>query len=387
MHGWTGVAAHHGGPGTGRLGSTVMTAESIPDDNVYRPGRHGDADVERGLVDFAVNVRGETPDFVRTALEEACSRLASYPSAADTDAALEAICALHRRERDEVLLLAGAADGFEMLPRLGIRHAALVQPSFTEPELALRAAGIRISQIELAPPWRIDPDDIGTRIPDDADLVVVGNPTNPTSVLHSRAALDAMRRPGRILVVDEAFADLTLDPETGEREPESLASDRGDDLVVIRSITKTFGLAGLRAGYLLAAPGIVARLNRGRRPWPLSTPSLVAITQCVGPAGQRFCDDAARVVAADRDAMVDRLALAGIEVCTGPAAPFVLIDIPEAIAVKKALRAAGFGVRSCANFVGLSTDHLRLAVRDDATVGLMVDALIRARKELDDDRR
>ena len=154
---------------------------------------------------------------------------------------------------------------------------------------------------------------------------------------------------------------------------------------MIRSVTKTFGLAGLRAGYLLASPEIVERLSLGRRPWPLSTPALAALAECVGPAGQRFCDDAARAVAAEREFMLERLALAGIRVCTPPTAPFILIEMPNGIAVKNALRAAGFGVRSCANFVGLDGDHLRLAVRDNATVTAMVDALARARKDVDDD--
>ena len=55
-------------------------------------------------------------------------------------------------------------------------------------------------------------------MPDEADLVVVGNPTNPTSVLHAREQILALRRPGRIVVVDEAFADAV------PGEPESLAA-------------------------------------------------------------------------------------------------------------------------------------------------------------------
>ena len=57
-------------------------------------------------------------------------------------------------------------------------------------------------------------------MPDEADLVVVGNPTNPTSVLHRRDQVLALRRPGRIVVVDEAFADAI------PGEPASLAESR-----------------------------------------------------------------------------------------------------------------------------------------------------------------
>ena len=58
-------------------------------------------------------------------------------------------------------------------------------------------------------------------MPEEADLVVLGNPTNPTSVLHPAADLAALARPGRVLVVDEAFAD------TVPGEPESLAARAG----------------------------------------------------------------------------------------------------------------------------------------------------------------
>ena len=92
-------------------------------------------------------------------------------------------------------------------------------------------------------------------MPSDANLVFIGNPTNPTSVAHSRTTLLGLIKPGRIVVIDEAFADCL----PGERE--SVAGD-GDltGLVVIRSLTKTWGLAGLRVGYLLAAPDIIRLL-------------------------------------------------------------------------------------------------------------------------------
>ncbi|MBD0860009.1 threonine-phosphate decarboxylase [Gordonia sp. zg691] len=350
------------------------------------PERHGDQDAAPGLVDFAVNVRGTPPEFVLDAIRAGMADLARYPSAADEQCAVDAIAAAHSRRADEVLLLSGAADGFEMLPRLGVGSAALIQPSFTEPEIALRAAGVPITQTTLSAPWQLGAEREGdldslAAVPEDADLVILGNPTNPTSVLHPREAIDALRRPGRIIVVDEAFADLTLDAR-GVVEPESLASVDWPDLLVIRSVTKTFGLAGLRAGYLLGPADLLARLRAGRRPWALSTPALTALTACVGEQGHRFCVEQARLVAAERAAMIEELARIGLVPATRPAAPFVLVEMPHATEVKRRLVDHGFAVRSCANFVGLGDTHLRLAVRPIEQVRALTRAIEQVREEI-----
>ena len=350
---------------------------------LHAPERHGDQDSIPGMVDFAVNVRGDAPSFVLTAIQETLADLARYPSAEMTARVSSLIAELHGCTSAEVMLLAGAADGFELLPALRPTHAALLQPSFTEPEMALRAAGIPITHVvcDLAQP--LD-ETVRARIPADADLVVIGNPTNPTSVLHPATAITALRQPGRVIVIDEAFADLTCDPATGTREPESLAGFAAPDVVVIRSVTKTFGLAGLRAGYLLAAPELIERLARGRRAWPLSSPALAALAACCGSQGESFCDEQARQVVAERDYLLQRLADIGISPCAVPAAPFVLIEMPGAFAIKEALRHQGIAVRSCANFVGLTDDHLRLAVRPAAQVDQLIAALTRAQKEVSD---
>ncbi|QHN26873.1 threonine-phosphate decarboxylase [Gordonia pseudamarae] len=337
--------------------------------------RHGDSDSEAGLTDFAVNVRPGPPRFVLDALTARLPDLARYPTAGDDARAVDAVARAHRRTPGEILLLSGAAEGFELLPRLGARHAALIQPSFTEPELALRSAGIPITQVVLDRPWRLDADGIARLIPADADLVVIGNPTNPTSVLHPADVIEALRAPGRLVVVDEAFADLTLDPVSGEREPQSVASRRWPDVIVLRSITKTFGLAGLRAGYLLADPAIIDRLSMGRRPWALGTLSLVALAECVGPRGERYCRKVAAEVAEQRSDLIAGLRELGIEPATTPEASFVLIEVDDGLGVKRRLFEQGIAVRSAANFVGLGPGFLRLAVRDRPTTARLIESL------------
>ncbi len=115
------------------------------------------------------------------------------------------MAARHGRRPDEVLVLAGSAEGFALLPALRPRLAAVLHPGFTEPEAALRAAGVPVTRVltDEADGHRLHP----AAVPDAADLVVVGNPTNPTGVLHPADAVTALARPGRVLLVDEAFAD------------------------------------------------------------------------------------------------------------------------------------------------------------------------------------
>ena len=141
----------------------------------------------------------------------------------------------------------------------------------------LTAAGVPVHHVVLERPFRLS----GAGIPEDADLVVIGNPTNPTSVLHRREELLKLRRPGRILVVDEAFADAV------PGEPESLAGDPLPDVLVLRSLTKTWALAGLRVGYALGSPEVLARLTAQRAHWPVGTLQLEAIAACCGPRASR----------------------------------------------------------------------------------------------------
>jgi histidinol-phosphate aminotransferase len=319
---------------------------------------HGDDELAPGLVDLAVNVRPATPpDWLRAVLHEAVDASAAYP---DASAARAAVAAAHGRRPDEVLLTAGAAEAFVLLARaLRPRRAVVVHPSFTEPEAALRAAGHPVERHLLRPGdgYRLDP----AAVPADADLVVLGNPTNPTSVLHPAPDVAALARPGRVLVVDEAFAD------TVPGEPESLAG-RGDlpGLLVVRSLTKTWGLAGLRVGYALGAPELITELAAAQPHWPVSTPALAALRACTAPAARAEAHDAAIQLGGWRHALLDALP-AGVRVVAEPRSSFVLLQVPDGERVRAELRGHGWAVRRGDTFPGLSADHIRVAVRDPAT--------------------
>ncbi|MFF5593496.1 Rv2231c family pyridoxal phosphate-dependent protein CobC [Streptomyces althioticus] len=334
---------------------------------------HGDAEVRDdggALVDLAVNVRADTPPaWLRDRIAASLTGLAAYP---DGRAARAAVAARHGLPVERVLLTAGAAEAFVLLARaLKVSRPVVVHPQFTEPEAALRDAGHTVDRVLLreSDGFRLDP----AAVPEDADLVVVGNPTNPTSVLHPAGVLAGLARPGRTLVVDEAF----MDAVPGEREALAGRTDV-PGLVVLRSLTKTWGLAGLRIGYVVAAAETVALLERAQPLWPVSTPALAAAEACVSPAALAEAEEAARVVAANRAYLIAGLrdfASHGLRVVEPAEAPFVLVRVPDGAAVRETLRALGYATRRGDTFPGLGTEWLRLAVRDRGTTEGLLGAL------------
>ncbi|MGR6969633.1 Rv2231c family pyridoxal phosphate-dependent protein CobC [Streptomyces cynarae] len=337
---------------------------------------HGDAEVRdggAGLTDLAVNVRADTPPaWLREVIAESLGGLAAYP---DGRAARAAVAERHGVPAERVLLTAGAAEAFVLLARaLKVRRPVVVHPQFTEPEAALRAAGHVVDRVLLrqADGFRLDP----ALVSQDADLVVIGNPTNPTSVLHPASVIEELARPGRVLVVDEAF----MDAVPGEREALAGRTDV-PGLVVLRSLTKTWGLAGLRIGYVLADPGTIAQLERAQPLWPVSTPALAAAQACVSPRALAEAAHAAHRVTADRAHLVAGLrefGPDGLHVAEPAEGPFVLVRLARAAAVRRHLRDLGFAVRRGDTFPGLDEEWLRLAVRDRVTVNRFLQALDRA---------
>lgn len=272
-----------------------------------------------------------------------------------------------------MLLTAGAAEAFVLLARaLKVRHPLVVHPQFTEPEAALRDAGHEVARLLLREEdgFRLDP----AAVPETADLVIIGNPTNPTSVLHPADDIAELARPGRLLVVDEAFMDAVPD------EPEALAG-RTDipGLVVLRSLTKTWGLAGLRIGYVLADADTIATLERAQPLWPVSTPALAAAEACMEPAALKEAARAAQLLATERAHLLAGLAeFDEVRVVASAEGPFVLAHVRRGAEVRVRLRALGFAARRGDTFPGLGPGWLRLAVRDRATTNRFLQALDQA---------
>lgn len=327
---------------------------------------HGDLDLAPGTVDLAVNVRlPHPPAWLAEAI--AAADLARYPSGT---AARQALAALHGVAPDFVLPTAGAAEAFTLIARaLAPRRPVVVHPQFSGADEAFAAAGITAEAVLVEPgAFLLDP----ASIPADADLVVLGNPTNPTGVLHPSTVVRSLMRPGRTLVVDEAFMDATGD------EGCSLIGPEMDGLVVIRSLTKTWGLAGLRSGYLVAGTDLIGPLAAQQPLWPVSAPALAAMVAVASDRGREEAAAAAVQLVGWRDALLGELARTPARPVPGSRAPFVLLDTSAFghRSLRADLLAAGFAVRRGESFPGLGPSWIRVAVREPEVSARFADALV-----------
>ncbi|HEY5316385.1 MAG TPA: bifunctional adenosylcobinamide kinase/adenosylcobinamide-phosphate guanylyltransferase [Solirubrobacteraceae bacterium] len=329
---------------------------------------HGDRDLRPGDEDHAVNVlAGGPPGWLREALATALECEADrYPDESQAQAAL---AALHGREPEEIVPTNGAAEALWLLgPALRPRLAVCVHPGFTEAEAALHAHGVPVVRVQRDPAaaFALDP----AAVPAAADLLIVGNPASPSGTLDPAAALLALRAPGRVLVVDEAFMSML------PGEPGSLARERLADVIVIRSLTKLLAIPGLRAGYAITHPALANRLRAVRPPWSANALALAALrAAAVHPEALAALAERA---ASERADLERRLrGIAGVR--SWPSATnFCLVEVDDGPGVIAALRAQRIAVRPAESFPGLGPGHLRITARDPERNQRVAAALARA---------
>lgn len=315
---------------------------------------HGDRDLIPGSVDLAVNVLLPTPP-AWLAERIAAPLLGAYPDATD---AREALAARHGIDPSMVLPTAGGAEAFGLVARgIDMAHPMVVHPQFTEPEAALRTAGRAVQRWLLPVTTGAGAPPIGD-LPAWCDAAFIGNPTNPTGWLHPRDELLAAGE-GRLLVVDEAFMDAT-------DEAESLIAPDMPGRLVLRSLSKTWGLAGLRVGYAVGDPALIARMERMQPPWSVSSGALAAMIATSTDDALTEARARHREVAERRTRLIEALTEAGFGTVAS-VAPFVLIDTSRLGpgSARGALADRGYAVRRAESFPGLGPSWIRIKVPDD----------------------
>jgi histidinol-phosphate aminotransferase len=220
-----------------------------------------------------------------------------------------------------------------------------------------RTNGLTPLSVPLGRDWHIDVDGL---IATGASVIYVASPNNPTGVATPRDALARLiaRAPG-FVILDQAYIEFT---GADDQETRDLLGS-SDRLLVIRTLSKAWGLAGLRVGFGLGAPALVAEVAKARGPYKVNV-----VAEQAAIAALR--DDAPWVKArveeavANRGRLAERLQSLGLRPLPSDA-NFLLVPVPPAGGgadrLVAALRERGIVVRQFAGLPGIG-DAIRITV-------------------------
>jgi len=276
---------------------------------------------------------------------------------------------------DQLLVTRGIDEGIDLLTRAfcvaGQDQVMYTPPTYGMYDISAQTNNVKALSVPLLATWQMDLPAM-LEVAHTCKLIYVCSPNNPTGNLVSREDIEtllAQTAEQCLVVLDEAYIEFDL---------ESSAVDllaTYDHLVVLRTMSKAFGLAGLRCGFVLAAPQIIQTLQKVSAPYPIPLPTETIVTQSLSERGVKTMRAEAAKIRADRDQLQDNLkdfSFVG-QVYTGNA-NFVLFQVDNAVTLMQALQAEGVVIRDQSRQVGLQ-NTLRVSLGTPTELNLFYSAM------------
>ena len=238
----------------------------------------------------------------------------------------------------------GSDDAIDLLIRAFCRAGqdsiAIVEPTFSAYAQFARIQGAAVVTARLSDDFTFDADVLLAAVaPANPKLLFLCTPNNPTGTVIEPADIRriAAALPDTLIVVDEAYGEFTDAP--------SFAAEATGNLVVLRTLSKAYGLAGARIGCAIAAPEIIDLIARVSPPYPLPSPSIAAALDALGP--ERMPVHVARIerLLADRDVLAEKLSQAPDITRAHPGGNFLFLEVADPAGLARRLAAAAVRVR------------------------------------------
>ena len=278
---------------------------------------------------------------------------------------LEHLACLYGVSPENVLAGRGSDEGIDLIVRAFCRagqdSVLICPPTFGMYKVSARiqGAGVVESPLLRNKGFALDVDGVLGAWTDRVRIVFLCSPNNPTGNALERGAIERVctaLADRALVVVDEAYIEFA--------RTESLASrlDRFPNLVVLRTLSKAYALAGARCGALLAAPEIVGLLARVITPYALPTQTIEAVLALTDAAHAAAAAHNIEVVLSERERLARELARLPLIAHVWPsAANFLLVDCVDADRVLRAAASAGLIIRDPRTQTGLA-NSVRISV-------------------------
>jgi threonine-phosphate decarboxylase len=318
------------------------------------------------IIDFSSNINplGPSPRVLR-ALRSHLRWISRYPET-HAQGLVRDLARVHGLPGEAIVVGNGSTALIYRLPyALMMKSALVLHPTFSEYERAFSVAGCRIDMVMrheadgFRPPWQR----LFEGLRRGYGVVMLCNPNNPTGDVMEKEELtefiEEAARLGTIVVVDEAFMDY--------HEEATLTQEvlRRGNLIVLRSMTKCYALAGLRLGFLVASPPLAKRVREADEPWSVSALAQIAGRESL--KDRNYLRRSLQLNAAERQYLTERLTdIAGLQVYPS-VTNFLLVKITrpgwDAPRLQEGLIRHGILIRDCRSFPGLGGNFIRIAVR------------------------
>jgi threonine-phosphate decarboxylase len=335
-----------------------------------------DKDREGLLLDYSVNTNPlGMPEPVKAALRDHVEEYHRYPD----PACRELRAALSRYEgvsEDRICCGNGAADLiFRICLAQKPRRVLVCAPAFSEYERAAALAGgeVTLHRLDQAEGFALTRRYLEDLVPG-LDMAFLCNPNNPTGRLIDPGLLAEIlrrcRELGILLVMDECFLPFTEAPSLALRHAAKAAS-ADPCLVVVKALTKTFSMAGLRLGYAIGPDSaFTAALDGTGQRWSVSTPAQVAACAALGCLP--WLEQSREIIATERRYLAEALRELGFTVFDSDA-NFMLFR--SARPLLRGLMERGILIRDCSSFHGLDGSYYRCCVKRREQNELFIAAL------------
>ena len=350
--------------------------------NPYQPGKPiEELERELGISNIIKLASNENPlgpsPKALAAMQDVLTEVWLYPDGSG-HALKEKLAARHGVAMAGITLGNGSSDVLEFAVRVLVGPGDEVlfsEHSFALYPILTQAVG-GTPVVAPATAWGVDLDALLARITARTRVIFIANPNNPTGTWVAEAPLRSFlgRVPSDVLVViDEAYFDYAIDPATGAADYPDCSGWLGefDNLMVARTFSKSYGLAGLRVGYSLSSPQLADLMNRVRPPFNVNSIALAAAVAALEDASHLAASVGCNANGLKQ--LAEGFATLGLGYIPS-AGNFISVDLSrDAAPVYQALLRKGVIVRPVANY-GMP-QHLRITVGTAAQNQRLLDAL------------
>jgi threonine-phosphate decarboxylase len=323
------------------------------------------------LIDFSISTNPlGAPESALRAIRQHLSLIKHYPDP-DHEWLLEVLAKTVGVNSDNVVVSNGSTELIYLFSEvfLGEGYDAVIPvPSFSEYKAAIERIGgnIVFLKCDSAKNFQLNVEEVGRSISKKTRLIFLCNPNSPTGCLYEKEdvlqVIELAAERDVLVFFDEDYIDFVDD---GKRYSMAEYVNEYNNLFVLRSLTKFYGLAGVRIGFGIGSPEVVEILKRVKMPWSVNSLAMVATEAAVRDTD--FINNSRQLVSEGRKEMVEMFrAIPWLKVYPSET-NFLLIEIVKgeltSAQLREELASKGFLIRDCQDFDGLDNKFFRVTVR------------------------